>query len=189
MTKMPWPVVPIKFCSHLAGKKPSEITTPMLRRLSCGGMMHHCAARAVEAMIAAAKADGVILKPTSSGDTFRSIQQQTAGFVVRYQKAPLAGATTRTWNGEKWYLKPGNAPLAAPNDDPKTCSRHMLGIAIDIANTGNKKVMDWLLANEQRFGFSHEVVSMPGAESWHIRFTEGQAMPQAVLDYEASKPA
>jgi len=59
MTKMPWPVVPIKFCEHLKGKKPSEITTPMLRRLSCGGMMHHCAARAVEAMIAAAKADGV----------------------------------------------------------------------------------------------------------------------------------
>jgi hypothetical protein len=65
----------------------------------------------------------------------------------------------------------------------------MLGIAIDIANTGNKKVMDWLLANEQRFGFSHEVVEMPGAEPWHIRFTEGQAMPQAVLDYEATLPA
>jgi hypothetical protein len=64
----------------------------------------------------------------------------------------------------------------------------MLGIAIDIANTGNKKIMDWLLANEQRFGFSHEVVTMPGAESWHIRFTEVNAMPQAVLDYEATLP-
>ena len=114
MTKMPWPVVPIKFCEHLAGKKPSEITTPMLRRLSCGGMMHHCAARAVEAMIAAAKADGVKLTPTSSGDTFRSIEQQRSGFVTRYQKAPLAGATTRTWNGEKWYLKPGNAYAYIP---------------------------------------------------------------------------
>jgi len=188
MTKMPWPVVPIKFCEHLEGKKPSQITPAMLRKLSVGGQMHHCAARAFEAMKAAAAADGVKLAPTSAGDTFRSIETQTKGFLTRYQKELIPGASTRTWNGVKWYLKKGNAPLAAPNDDAKTCSRHMLGIAIDIANTGNKKIMDWLLANEQRFGFSHEVVDMPGAESWHIRFTEGKVMPQAVLDYEATLP-
>jgi len=188
MTKMPWPVVPIKFCEHLEGKKPSQITPAMLRKLSVGGQMHHCAARAFEAMKSAAAKDGVKLAPTSIGDTFRSIETQTRGFLSRYQKELIPGASTRTWNGVKWYLKKGNAPLAAPNDDPKTCSRHMLGIAIDIANTGNKKVLDWLLANEQKFGFSHEVVTMPGAESWHIRFTEGRAMPQAVLDYEATLP-
>jgi hypothetical protein len=32
------------------------------------------------------------------------------------------------------------------------------------------------------------VVENPGAEPWHIRFTEGKAMPQAVLDYEAANP-
>lgn len=188
MTKMPWPVVPIKFCEHLEGKKPSEIKPAMLRKLSVGGQMHHCAARAFEAMKAAAASDGVKLAPTSAGDTFRSIETQTKGFLTRYQKEVIPNASTRTWNGVKWYLKKGNAPLAAPNDDAKTCSRHMLGIAIDIANTGNKKIMDWLLANEQKFGFSHEVVEMPGAESWHIRFTEGKVMPQAVLDYEATLP-
>jgi LAS superfamily LD-carboxypeptidase LdcB len=188
MTKMPWPVVPIKFCEHLEGKKPSDIKPAMLRKLSVGGQMHHCAARAFEAMKAAAAAEGVKLAPTSAGDTFRSIETQTKGFLTRYQKELIPGASTRTWNGVKWYLKKGNAPLAAPNDDAKTCSRHMLGIAIDIANTGNKKIMDWLLANEQKFGFSHEVVEMPGAESWHIRFTEGKVMPQAVLDYEATLP-
>jgi LAS superfamily LD-carboxypeptidase LdcB len=188
MTKMPWPVVPIKFCEHLEGKKPSDIKPAMLRKLSVGGQMHHCAARAFEAMKAAAAADGVKLAPTSAGDTFRSIETQTKGFLTRYQKEVIPDASTRTWNGVKWYLKKGNAPLAAPNDDAKTCSRHMLGIAIDIANTGNKKIMDWLLANEQKFGFSHEVVDMPGAESWHIRFTEGKVMPQAVLDYEATLP-
>jgi len=185
---MPWPVVPIKFCEHLEGKKPSDIKPAMLRKLSVGGQMHHCAARAFEAMKAAAAADGVKLAPTSAGDTFRSIETQTKGFLTRYQKEVIPDASTRTWNGVKWYLKKGNAPLAAPNDDAKTCSRHMLGIAIDIANTGNKKILDWLLANEQKFGFSHEVVDMPGAESWHIRFTEGKAMPQAVLDYEATLP-
>lgn len=188
MTKMPWPVVPVKYCEHLKGKKPSEITPAMLRNLSTGGQMHHCAARAFEALKAAAAADGIKLMPTSTGDTFRSIQAQTKGFLQRYQKEPVEGTSTRTWNGEKWYLKKGNAPLAAPNDDPDKCSRHMMGIAIDIANTANKKILDWLLANEQKFGFSHEVVDMPGAESWHIRFTEGQKMPQAVLDYEATLP-
>jgi LAS superfamily LD-carboxypeptidase LdcB len=188
MTKMPWPVVPIKFCEHLEGKKPSDIKPAMLRKLSVGGQMHHCAARAFEAMKAAAAAEGVKLAPTSAGDTFRSIETQTKGFLTRYQKEVIPDSSTRTWNGVKWYLKKGNAPLAAPNDDAKTCSRHMLGIAIDIANTGNKKIMDWLLANEQKFGFSHEVVEMPGAESWHIRFTEGKVMPQAVLDYEATLP-
>lgn len=185
MSKENWPVVEIKFCEHLKGKKPSEIKPGMLRELSCGGKMHHCAARAFEAMAAAAKAEGVILKATSAGDTFRSIETQKKGFLTRYQKELIPGASTRTWNGEKWYLKKGNAPLAAPNDDAKTCSRHMLGLAIDIANA-NGKILNWLLANEQKFGFSHEVVNNPGAEPWHIRFTEGQAMPQAVLDYEAA---
>lgn len=187
MSKENWPVVPVKYCEHLEGKKPSEIKPPMLRKLSVGGQMHHCAARAFEAMAAAAKAEGIILKPTSAGDTFRSIAQQKTGFLSRYQKEPIPGASTRTWDGVKWYLKKGNAPLAAPNDDPKTCSRHMMGIAIDIANA-NGKILNWLLANEQKFGFSHEVVDNPGAEPWHIRFTEGKAMPQAVLDYEAANP-
>lgn len=185
MSKENWPVVELKFCEHLKGKKPSQITPAMLRKLSCGGHMHHCAARAFEAMKAAAAAEGVILKPTSDGDTFRSIETQTKGFLTRYTKDVVEGTSTRTWNGVKWYLKKGNAPLAAPNDDAKTCSRHMLGLAIDIANA-NGKILNWLLANEQKFGFSHEVVNNPGAEPWHIRFTEGQAMPQSVLDYEAA---
>jgi len=187
MAKENWPVVPIKFCEHLEGKKPSQITPAMLRKLSVGGQMHHCAARAFEAMKAAAAAEGIKLAPTSAGDTFRSIETQKKGFLTRYQKELIPDASTRTWNGEKWYLKKGNAPLAAPNDDAKTCSRHMLGIAIDIANA-NGKILAWLLANEQKFGFSHEVVENPGAEPWHIRFTEGKAMPQAVLDYEAANP-
>lgn len=187
MTAMPWPVVPIKFCAHLKGKKPSQIHSEMLRKLSTGGMMHHCAARAFEAMAVAAKADGITLKPSSPGDTYRSIQVQTAGFLSRFQLAPIEGAQTRTYDGKKWYLKKGMAVLASPVDDAAHCSRHMLGIAIDIANA-NGKILDWLLVNEKRFGFSHEVVNMPGAEPWHIRFTEGETMPQAVLDYEATIP-
>ena len=191
MPKPNWPVVQIKFCEHLKGKKPSEVTPAMLRKLSTGGQLHHCAARAWEAMVAAAKVEGVVLKPTSAGDTFRSIAQQKAGFMQRFQLEPIAGAATRTYEGKTWYLKKGMAVLASPVDDPAKCSRHMLGIAVDVANA-NGKVLAWLLANETRFGFSHEVLGDAngnGAEAWHIRFTEGQAMPQAVLDYEATLPA
>jgi LAS superfamily LD-carboxypeptidase LdcB len=186
MTKMPWPVVPIKWCDHLKGKKPSQVSLTMLRPITGGGQLHHCAARAWEAMKHAAMAEGGInLKPTSSGDTYRSIAQQKAGFLQRFQKEPIEGAQTRTYEGAKWYLKKGMAVLASPVDDPAKCSRHMMGIAVDVANASGK-VLAWLLENEQRFGFSHEVVEMPGAEPWHLRFTEGQAMPQAVLDYEAA---
>ena len=188
MTKMPWPVVPIKFCDHLKGKKPSEVSLTMLRPISGGGQLHHCAARAWEAMKHAAKAEaGINLKPTSPGDTYRSIAVQKAGFLQRFQVEPIAGAQTRTYDGKTWYLKKGMAVLASPVDDPAKCSRHMLGIAVDVANASGK-VLAWLLENEQRFGFSHEVVDMPGAEPWHLRWTDSTPN-QAVLDYEATLPA
>ena len=174
-----WPVRDIRWCEHLKGKKPSQITPDMVVGVSAGGKLERCAAAAFEEMATAAKADGIILKATSAGDTLRSIAQQTAGFIQRYQEAPIAGASTKTWNGKKYYLKPGMAMLATPYDDPANAkargSRHLYGIAIDIAGTnGNSPTLKWLLANEVRFGFSHEVLgdaNGKGAESWHIRYT------------------
>ena len=185
MSQEAWPVVPIKFCEHLKGKKPSQVTAAMLKDIGNGGKLEACAARAWAAMKHAAMCDGVKLSPTSAGDTYRSIATQKAGFMQRFQLEPIAGATTRTYEGKTWYLKKGMAVLASPVDDAEKCSRHMLGIAVDVANASGV-VLAWLIANEQRFGFSHEVVKQPGAEPWHVRFTEGHAMPQAVLDYEAT---
>lgn len=173
---MQLPIVPVKYCSHLKGKKPSQITDDMLIKVSGGGKMEKCAGAAWEAMVTAAKTDGIILKPTSSGDQFRSIAQQKAGFLIRYSEHEIVGASTRTYDGKKWWLKPHNAPLAAPNDDAKTCSKHMLGLAVDVANA-NGKILNWLVANEQKFGFSHEVVP---EEPWHIRYTAGDDIPEAV---------
>jgi len=145
--------------------------------VSAGGKLEKCAAAAFEEMAVAAKADGIILKATSAGDTLRSIAQQTAGFLQRYQKAPIAGASTKHWNNEIYYLKPGMAMLATPYDDPADAkargSRHLYGIAIDIKDA-HGATLQWLLANEVRFGFSHEVLgdaNGKGAEPWHIRYT------------------
>jgi len=172
-----WPVRDIHWCEHLKGKKPSQITPDMVVAVSAGGKLEKCAAAAFDEMAVAAKADGIILKSTSIGDTLRSIQQQTAGFLTRYQKAPIANASTKHWNNETWYLKPGMAMLATPYDDPADAkargSRHLYGIAIDIKDA-HGVTLQWLLANEVRFGFSHEVLgdaNGKGAEPWHIRYT------------------
>lgn len=176
MPKPNWPVKPIRWCEHLKGKKPSEITPAMVAPITGGGKLEKCAAAAWEEMVAAAKAEGIVLKPTSAGDALRSIAQQTAGFLSRYTKEVIPNASTKTWNGVKYYLKPGNAILATPYDDPANDkargSKHLYGIAVDVANA-NGKVLEWLLANEEKFGFSHEVLgdaNGKGAEPWHIRF-------------------
>jgi LAS superfamily LD-carboxypeptidase LdcB len=158
-------ITPFKPCNHLKGKKPSQVTPEMLRKVDGGGSLELCAADAWEALVAAAKADGILLTPTSSGDMFRSISQQKAGFLKRYQVKEVAGASTRTYNGVKYYLKPNNAPLAAPNDDAKTCSKHMLGVAIDVTGANGKR-LEWMFNNIEKFGFSWEVVP---EEPWHIR--------------------
>ena len=151
----------------------------MVVAVSAGGKLEKCAAAAFEEMALAAKAEGIILKATSAGDTLRSLSQQEAGFRSRYTKEVIPNASTKHWNNETWYLKPGMAMLATPYDDPADAkargSRHLYGIAIDIAGTnGNSPILKWLLANEVRFGFSHEVLgdaNGKGAEPWHIRFT------------------
>jgi len=79
-----------------------------------GGKLHWLAAAAYCAMDEKAKADGVELKPTSAGDTYRTYESQLAGFRQRYQLEEIAGQSTRTFEGKKWYLKKGMAPLAAP---------------------------------------------------------------------------
>lgn len=61
-------------------------------------------------------------------------------------------------------------------------SWHNYGVAIDIANATGARLA-WLLANEAKFGFSHELDSEP----WHIRYVAGDAVPEAVQAWKASK--
>lgn len=177
-------ITPIQYCPHVKGKKPSQITRDMLRKVEGGGLLEKCAADAWEAMVAAAKAEGIVLKPTSAGDCFRSIEQQKAGFLQRYSETDTGTGKTRKYNGKTWFLKKGMAPLAAPEDDPAKCSRHMLGIAVDVANANGDR-LKWMHENLKKFGFSWEVVP---EEPWHIRMVVGQPTP-AVAEFIASKQA
>ena len=173
---MPYPVVPVKLCSHLKGAVPGRLAADKLRQ-TVGGTLHHCAADAWEAMVDAANAVGIKLRPSSSADTYRDYETQKRGFLTRYQVEPIVGQSTKTFEGKKWYLKKGMAMLATPGK-----SQHNLGLAVDVANAKGH-TLDWMLANEHLFGFSHEVQSEP----WHIRYTQGNQVPPAVVAHLATK--
>lgn len=174
-------VVPVKQPADLKGVEPGKLPGHLLRPArgeggkSCGEL-HWLAAAAWAAMCEAAEKDGIILKPVSAGDTYRTFKSQLIAFLDRYQKEPIAGASTRTFEGVKWYKKsPKLASLAAPGT-----SQHNSGLAVDVHTAGEPKRLQWLVDNVRKFGFSWEVVP---EEPWHIRYTEGDNPPAAVVEY------
>lgn len=175
-----FPVVPVKLCSCLKGVKPGELDAKLLRPIEGKGKLHNCAADAYEAMDAAANEAGIDLSPTSQADTYRSLDVQEYGFYQRYTDNPkpaLMKQKPRIYKGKAWYLKKGMAPMAVPGT-----SNHNLGIAIDIKDATGAR-LTWLLANEAKFGFSHELDSEP----WHIRYVAGDDVPEAVKAWKASR--
>ena len=134
--------------------------------------MHWIAAAAWTAMVEKAKAEGIELKPTSAGDTYRDYESQKKGFLTRYQLQEVAGTSTKTFEGKTWYLKKGMAMLATPGK-----SQHNLGLAVDVHSASEPKRLNWLIANVKEFGFSWEVVP---SEPWHLRYVNGDNIPASV---------
>jgi D-alanyl-D-alanine carboxypeptidase len=146
------------------------------------------AARAWRALCAAALGEGHTLKATSLVDSYRPFEVQESTFRKRYTKKHLAGRPHKTWKGVRWYQKPKTAEAAVPGT-----SNHGWGLAVDTgeeldhdAGTESlkKATLKWLVANEERFGFSHET-----SETWHIRYFAGDDMPAAVLVHESGAPS
>jgi murein L,D-transpeptidase YcbB/YkuD len=169
-------IVPVKQPADLKGVAPGKLPDSLLKPVKGGGKLHWRAADAWDAMVEAAKIDGIELKPVSAGDTYRSFESQLAAFRQRYQKEPIAGAQTRTFEGVKWYKKdPKLASLAAPGT-----SQHNSGLAVDVHTAAEPKRLNWLIDNVRKFGFSWEVVP---EEPWHLRYTEGDNPPAAVIEF------
>ena len=176
MSKVAWDyIVPMIMPADLKGVTPGKLPETLLRAIPTGGKLHHRAADAWNAMVAKAKADGVELKPTSSGDLYRTYESQLAGFKQRYVLEPVTGTSTKTFEGKTWYLKKGMAMLATPGK-----SNHNLGLAIDIASASEPKRLNWLIAHVKDFGFSWEVVP---SEPWHIRLVTGDKPTPAVVAF------
>lgn len=174
---MAFTIIPVSRPGLLSKSENGRIDPSLLRPLSGGvGALVEPAQRAWDAMRAAALADGIELSPTSSADAYRPYAVQERTFTNRYSPTPLAGRPTRTWQGRTWWQKPGTATSAVPGT-----SNHGWGLAVDVANANGER-LDWIVANCLRHGFSHELQSEP----WHVRYTAGDNIPQAVLDFEAA---
>lgn len=165
--------------ADVAGLKPGKFPDSILSKVD-GGKLHWLAANAWKALKAAAAADGIELKPTSSGDLYRSYDAQLRSFLERYTKE-ANGNSTRTFEGVKWYKKSEKlASLAAPGT-----SQHNSGLAVDV-HTASGKRLKWMIANCAKYGFSWEVVP---EEPWHIRYTEAENVPDAVKAWAELNPA
>ena len=182
MSKVAWDyIVPIVMPKDLKGVTPGKLPESLLRPIPGGGKLHWRAADAWNAMVAKAKAEGLELKPTSSGDLYRSYEAQLAGFKQRYVLEPVVGTSTKSFEGKTWYLKKGMAMLATPGK-----SNHNLGIAVDVSSAGETKRLNWLIANVKDFGFSWEVVP---SEPWHLRLVTGDNPTPAVIAFAGGQPA
>ena len=180
--KVAWDyIVPIVMPKDLKGVEPGKLPESLLRPIPGGGKLHWLAANAWNAMVAKAKADGLELKPTSSGDLYRSYESQLASFKQRYVLEKIEGTSTKSFEGKTWYLKKGMAMLATPGK-----SNHNLGIAVDVHSAGEPKRLNWLIANVKDFGFSWEVVP---SEPWHLRYVCGDNPPPAVVAFTSGQPA
>lgn len=167
-------VRPVRLPADLANVTPGEIPAYLLRSIRPYGRLHWLAAQAWEAMRKQAQADGIRpFKPTTHADTYRDLATQERGFLARYTTAPIANSTSiRTWKGQRWYLKPGLAPMAVPGT-----STHNLGLAVDVSEASGER-LQWMEANCLTFGFSWEFRS--GAEPWHIRYFKAESIPPRV---------
>jgi D-alanyl-D-alanine carboxypeptidase len=138
--------------------------------------MREDAADALEAMFAAAKADGIKLSTVSG---YRSYSKQN---VLYERKVKSLG-------------EDGNTLVALPGS-----SEHQLGLAMDVAKAGNSSLNAkfaetpegmWVAQNAHRFGFivryqkGMEEITGYSYEPWHLRYV-GCAYALAI--YESGLP-
>jgi len=142
------------------------------------------AARCWRALAYNAQKSGVILKATSSADSYRSYEVQKRTFLERYQVDPTNNSY-RWWDSdnsgrpERWWKKDNVATAAVPGT-----SNHGWGLAVDVANASGTR-LKWLEINAEKFGWSWETVP---EEPWHIRNFSGDNIPRTVLEYEKNNP-
>lgn len=174
-----FPIIKIKLPADLSGIKQGFLPADLLKEIKPYGLLHWRAVEAWEPMRQKALDDGIgFFKPTSTADTYRSYKSQETAFRQRYQLEPISGQSTRTFEGKKWYLKKGFAPLASPGT-----SNHNWGLAVDV-HSANGDRLKWMQQNIVQFGWSWEV--MP-AEPWHIRLVTGDKPTELVKNYWLSR--
>lgn len=180
------PISKMTLPAELRGKQNGQLPAELLVPCGIGNFkMTPTAARAMQALVAAATAAGIQVRATG---TYRSYEAQERLFRERYTTTPLPGRPTKTWNGQTWYQKPRTAQAATPGK-----SNHGLGLACDFGEERDgdpapesisANFVAWLIANAARYGFSAELQSEP----WHWRYVAGDNTPKAVTEWHQSRP-
>lgn len=129
------------------------------------------AARAFQAMHAAAADAGHHLWTSTVTNSYRPLYEQERIFMKRYYPSILG---TRWWNGKRWRRKSGVAAAAVPGT-----SNHGWGLALDFTRLTDPATR-WLIDHAHTYGFSAELQSEP----WHWRYFAGDNLPAAVLEHE-----
>ena len=199
------PITPLVMPSTLRGQQNGKLPPELLTEIGVpGAVMERTAARAFRAMLAEMRAGG--FNPRQVGH-YRTFQQQLNLFLSRYQEASLstfnstAGAHRKQWNDAPkhgyssiyWVKKLINGKYPATASTPGF-SNHGWGLAADLAEEYDtdstpdpirSQWVTWLVNNARRYGISAELQSEP----WHWRYVAGDAIPQAVLDFERAQPS
>jgi LAS superfamily LD-carboxypeptidase LdcB len=195
---MPYPVTPMirptDLANALNGRLPDEMLTEVTFPGRGVGRLHRNAARAWKALAAKmAEAGYTITTSNARSDAYRTYLIQERTFLARYRQVShavyyvLGRDSRRAWlrNGAwtYWQKIAGVASAAAPGT-----SNHGWGLAVDvnvytptgIINLGSSPALQLMLGYAAQYGWSWEIQSEP----WHLRYVAGDAIPQAVLDYE-----
>ena len=198
------PIAKLTMPSTLNGLENGKLPDHVLDYVGIGkARMEKTACRAFKALFAAARKSG--FDPRHVGD-YRSYDAQKQLFISRYKPVSLATyAATPTSRCKRWHdavyhgfnstywikiQRPdGSFPATAASPGK---SNHGWAIAIDVAQeldgdpapeSITPAFVNWMIANAHRYGVSAELQSEP----WHWRYVAGDAIPQAVLDFEAGK--
>lgn len=173
---MAYPVVAMRKSALLDGQLNGRLDPDIMRTRTAGSgtvQLIHPAARSWAAMHADAKSDGITLGSVGS---YRTYARQVDLFTHHYTKTYLPGRRYKVWQGRRWYQRYGSPVVAIPGT-----SNHGWGSAVDVESVTTVRLR-WLLNNEIRFGWSHEVSTEP----WHVRFWAGDGLTAAVRAYESN---
>lgn len=196
---MALPIQPVTKPSTIRNYENGKLPSSVLALVGVGSArMEVTAARAAKAMFAQARKDlGVEIKHV--GD-YRSFEAQLSLFLSRYKPVSYnVYINTSSAHRKRWYdagrygydsqywVKKDNrlATAAVPGS-----SNHGWGLALDIAEEYDgdaaadpitSRFVNWLVQNAAKYGFSAELQSEP----WHWRYFAGDAVPRAVLEFEA----
>jgi LAS superfamily LD-carboxypeptidase LdcB len=191
---MLYPVQKYVVPAELDGVPNGDIPPALLSNIKPYGQLYWKAACAWQAMLAAAKVDGLDFSHVGA---LRTLKEQISLFESRYttKATKRVPQVTRTYKGKTYFLKDGMAPAGSPGT-----SKHGHGCAIDIAAVVKGKVVnvgssqrhvDWLVKNAGKHGWSWEVAdtSNPNFEIWHLICFNADALPAEVLALAGDRAA